>query len=285
MTRLGVDPATGLFVSDAAAEVDILALPFSAPEKGRSPRLEDRQSSSHPHQVIRLPQRKETDVQTYLVPDLGGDALFIVSYSKERKWKIWSETRMRPGSGPRHAAVNTVNGSPYLYLVSELVNQVSTHPLTFSSTGIPIIGGATDVQSTLPDSLKGYVPEGPYEGIACAIILHTTPEGKQQLIITNRNASEEIRPEGDSTIVFPVGSDGSSLDAGNAQHLVGAGRHLRAAGVTTGADGTAYLLIGARNGNGLTVYHQRNGEDGQWEEVVHQAQMEDVELPISVEWI
>ena len=248
-------------------------------------RLEDRQSSSHPHQVIRLPKRDETDVQTYLVPDLGGDALFTVSYDKDRGWKILSEDIMRSGSGPRHAVVNTVNGSSYLYLVSELVNQVSVHPLTFSSTGIPIIGGATDVKSTLPDSLKGYVPEGPYESIACAIILLTTPEGKQQLIITNRNASEQVRPEGDSIVVFPVHPDGSSLDARTAQHLVGAGHHLRAAGITTDDDGTSYLLVGARNGNGLTMYRQLKDGEGRWEELFGQAQLEGVDLPISVDWI
>lgn len=260
-------------------------MPFSPPQKGRPLRLEDRQSSAHPHQVIRLPKRKETDVQTYLVPDLGGDALFIVSYSKEGKWKIWSEIRVQSGSGPRHAVVNTVQGTPYLYLVCELVNQVWIHPLAFTSDGIPSIDGPTEVYSTLPESLQGYVPQEPFESIACAIILHTAPEGTQQLIITNRNASEQVRPQGDSTVVFPVSSDGATLDAEKAQHLIGGGRHLRAAGVTTGKDGTAYLLVGARNGNGLTVYRQGKGEEGRWQEVVRQALLEGIELPISVDWI
>lgn len=285
MTRLGVDPTTGLFVSNAAAEEDILALPYSEPKSGRAARLEDRQSSSHPHQVIRLPKRQETDVQTYLVPDLGGDALFVVSYSKEGKWKIWGKTSVESGWGPRHAVVNTVQGTPYLYLVNELVNKVSIHPLTFTSTGIPEIGGLTAAYSTLPVSLQDYVPEGAFESIACAIILHTTPEGTQQLIITNRNASEEVRPEGDSIIVFPVSADGATLDAEGAQHIVGAGPHLRAAGLTVDEDGTAYLLVGARNGNGLTVYRQGKGDEGRWEEVVRQVQLEGIDLPISVDWI
>jgi 6-phosphogluconolactonase (cycloisomerase 2 family) len=280
-----VDPETGLFVSDAAAEDDILALPYSDPQSGRPQRLEDRQSSSHPHQVIPLPKRQETDTQTYLIPDLGGDALFVVSYSKEGKWKIWSKTSVESGWGPRHAVVNTVQGTPYLYLVNELVNKVSIHPLTFTSNGIPEISKPTEAYSTLPLSLQAYVPKDAFESIACAIILHTTPEGSQQLIITNRNASEEVRPEGDSIIIFPVSADGATLDAGGAQHLVGAGRHLRAAGVTTGEDGTAYLLVGARNGNGLTSYRQGRGEEGRWEEVARQVQLEGIELPISVDWI
>ncbi|KAI5454073.1 hypothetical protein NCC49_005064 [Naganishia albida] len=287
VTRLGVDPSTGLFVSDTAAFEDVLALPFSAPSPDeRSHRLKDRQSSSHPHQVVTIPRRLPSDPQTYLVPDLGGDAVFVVEYSQETKWTIWNRTNSKPGWGPRHAIVNTVNGTSYLYLVNELVNKVTIHRISFdSTTGKPRIEDPTQAYSTLPASLaESYVPEEPYESIACTILLHTTPDGIEQVIVTNRNAKEDIRPEGDSIVVFPVSADGVRFEE-EVQHLVGAGRHLRAAAVTTAADGTAYLMVGARNGNGLTVYSQGKGDNGVWQEVLKGVQVEGIDLPISINWL
>lgn len=207
--------------------------------------------------------------------------------SQDTKWKICSKTRSKPGWGPRHAVVNTINGTSLLYLVNELVNKVTIHHITFdSTTGIPRIEDPIEAYSTLPSSLaESYVPKEPYESIACTIILHTTPEGGQQVIVTNRNAREDVRPEGDSVVVYPVSADGLRFDEAEVQHLVGAGKHLRAAAVTTAEDGTAYLMVGARNGNGLTVYSQARGDGGVWKEAVKDVQVGRIELPISVNWL
>lgn len=210
-----------------------------------------------------------------------------MEYDQETKWKIWNQTNSKPGWGPRHAVVNTIDGTSFLYLVNELVNKVTIHRINFDSTsGIPRIEGPIEAYSTLPSSLaESYVPEEPYESIACTIILHTTPEGDQQVIVTNRNAREDVRPEGDSVVVFPVSADGTRFNEAEVRHLVGAGRHLRAAAITTADDGTAYLMVGARNGNGLTVYSQAKGDGGVWKEVVTGAQVDGIELPISVNWL
>lgn len=288
MTRLGVDRTTGLLESNTADKADVLRLPYSLPAGDRPHRLVDRQSSSHPHQVITLPRHKESDVQTYLAPDLGGDAVFVVSYTPGEHWKIWNKWSSNPGWGPRHGIINSVADSHYLYLVNELVNKVTIHPITFDSNGIPNISSPIQAYSTLPSPLaETYVPVGPYESTACAIILHTTPDGSQQLIVTNRNANEDIRPEGDSVIVLPISPNGKEFDTEGVQHLVGAGKHLRAAAVTSGVgeDETEYLLVGARNGQGLTVYRQEKGKQGRWEEVLRNAQLDGVDLPISVNWL
>ncbi|KAJ9093408.1 hypothetical protein QFC21_006438 [Naganishia friedmannii] len=288
VTRLGVDRTTGLLESKNAAETDILKLPYTLPQGDRPHRLVDRQSFSHPHQVIALPKRKVSDIQTYLVPDLGGDAVFVVSYTKEEHWKIWNKWSSRVGWGPRHGVVNSVGDSHYLYLVNELVNIVTIHPLTFDSNGIPSITSPVQACSTVPSHLaKAYVPVGPYESIACTILLHTTPEGSQQLIVTNRNANENIRPEGDSVIVLPINANGKEFDVEGAQHLIGAGQHLRAAAVTSGVgeDKAHYLLIGARNGQGLTVYRQGKGSMGEWDEVLRNARLDGLDLPISADWL
>ncbi|KAJ9111095.1 hypothetical protein QFC19_001294 [Naganishia cerealis] len=288
VTRLGVDRSTGLFQSNNAAKTNILKLPYSLPEGERSHRLVDRQSSSHPHQVIVLPKRKESDVQTYLIPDLGGDAVFVVSYTEKEHWKILNKWSSKAGWGPRHGVVNSIGDSHYLYLINELVNKITIQPITFDSDGIPRITAPIQAYSTLPSHLsESYIPVGPYESIACTIILHTTPDGSQQLIVTNRNANEDIRPEGDSVIVLPISADGKLFDQERAQHLVGAGRHLRAAAVNPGKGKgeAAYLLVGARNGEGLTVYRQEKGNGGRWEGVVRNAQLNGVDLPISVNWL
>ncbi|KAJ9120941.1 hypothetical protein QFC22_002877 [Naganishia vaughanmartiniae] len=277
-----------LLQSDKAAQADILKLPYTLPDGDRPHRLIDRQSSSHPHQVLTLPKRKGCDVQTYLVPDLGGDAVFVVSYTEKDNWKIWNKWSSKAGWGPRHGVVNSVGDSHYLYLVNELVNKVTVHPITFDSNGIPSVTAPVQAYSTLPSPLAEiYVPVGPYESIACAILLHTTPEGSQQLIVTNRNANEDTRPEGDSVIVFPIHANVTEFDMEGAQHLVGAGKHLRAAALTSGAsgDGAQYLLLGARNGQGLTVYRQEKGDKGKWNEVLRNAQLDGVDLPISANWL
>lgn len=212
--------------------------------------------------------------------------MFVVGYDQDKKWKIWNRTNSKPGWGPRHAVVNTIDGTSYLYLVNELVNKVTIHHITFDeTTGIPRIEDPIEAYSTIPASLaESYVPKEPYESIACTIILHTTPEGTQQVIVTNRNANDEVRPEGDSVVVFPVSADGTRFE-GEAQHLVGAGRHLRAAAVTTATDGSAYLMVGARNGNGLTVYSQTKGDGGVWKEVLKSEQVDGIDLPISINWL
>lgn len=69
--------------------------------KGSGPNP-DRQESSHAHQAILHPERKEL-----LIPDLGADKVWRLSKSKG-KWEISGNVSYCPGGGPRHVAFHGI---------------------------------------------------------------------------------------------------------------------------------------------------------------------------------
>lgn len=56
----------------------------------------DRQSSSHPHQVVLIEEHGEL-----LVPDLGADKVWRLKKTPQG-WKIEGHIQYELGSGPRH---------------------------------------------------------------------------------------------------------------------------------------------------------------------------------------
>lgn len=60
---------------------------------------EDRQLSSHPHQVMPHPTRDEL-----FVPDLGSDKTLRLARSGDGTWEIRGDISYNGGSGPRHVA-------------------------------------------------------------------------------------------------------------------------------------------------------------------------------------
>lgn len=60
---------------------------------------EDRQLSSHPHQVIPHPTRDEL-----FVPDLGDDKTLRLEKSADGSWETGGHISYNGGSGPRHVA-------------------------------------------------------------------------------------------------------------------------------------------------------------------------------------
>lgn len=57
----------------------------------------DRQESSHPHQVVFVPELGEV-----LIPDLGSDKTWRLKRNEEGIWTVVGHVDYEPGSGPRH---------------------------------------------------------------------------------------------------------------------------------------------------------------------------------------
>jgi len=76
------------------------------------------------------------------MPDLGADLVRVFSIDPETLL-LTAETPLQtlPGSGPRHAAfwnpygVFSPNGTTYMFLVSELANNVTSYRVSYPSTG------------------------------------------------------------------------------------------------------------------------------------------------------
>ncbi|KAL3419776.1 YkgB protein [Phlyctema vagabunda] len=91
-----------------------------------------RQDSPHPHQVIIDP----TD-SFILAPDLGADLVRIYSIDADSSELIESTSLEVPsGSGPRHAAFLTTKESTYLFLISELANEVTSYEVTYGENSL-----------------------------------------------------------------------------------------------------------------------------------------------------
>jgi 6-phosphogluconolactonase (cycloisomerase 2 family) len=105
--------------------------------KGSGPH-KDRQSSSHPHQVI-------SHNDEVLVPDLGADKVWRLRKDAEGRWTVHGHVSSESGSGPRHivvygkdfASTNTITTLTHpclpkegiLYILNELSNTLSAHTL------------------------------------------------------------------------------------------------------------------------------------------------------------
>jgi 6-phosphogluconolactonase (cycloisomerase 2 family) len=213
------------------------------------------------------------------VCDLGSDKVYVVTYSEGDGWNIVSTYETSPRYGPRHAAIRpSHDGTPALvYIVNELASVVTTHHILSNPTRVsePVFSPV----STLPESMTaGYVPEGPMETIACAILLLHHPGGQDELIVTNRNLPASISSQLDPWTSFPVSSSG---DLGNPEFHFGAGRHLRGIGYDTRDQ---RLLVASREGDGFALY-KKDGEE--WIELGTGllASEGKIEFPLAIDWL
>lgn len=102
----------------------------------------ERQDTPHPHGAYVDPTGRYV-----LVPDLGADLVRIFEINqKTGQLKEVSPLETKPGLGPRHLAFWTSKDATaaqvasgevevYCYLVSELMNSLTGHKVTYSSAG------------------------------------------------------------------------------------------------------------------------------------------------------
>ena len=64
----------------------------------------ERQEASHPHQVIRHPDREEV-----LVPDLGADKVWRLTKNEKGIWSNAGSVNIKAGGGPRHVTFYSTN--------------------------------------------------------------------------------------------------------------------------------------------------------------------------------
>lgn len=295
LTRISIDPVTGHFDHPAPPAKDVLQLPSNPTGSPRARRFEVRQDSAHAHQIIPIPG--DDDKEEYLVCDLGSDKVYVVTYTEGDGWKIVSCHETVAGYGPRHAVIKSASGTeegPVVYIVNELASIVTTHRILRGDGPTRLSPPIFPDQSTLPSKnldLKSYTPEGPMETIACAILL--TPS-EDKLIVTNRNLPTEISPELDPWVSFDLdpatGQILASEKAEAARWIFGAGRHLRGIGLEGHRDrkqGGKRLLIASREGDGFTLYEQKEEGAAGWEELARGLLKEEktIEFPLAVDWL
>mgnify|MGYP001581329292 FL=1 len=235
---------SGLFASSAPSS---LAFAFTAPEV-----LNSRQDASHPHHIIPFGD------QEYWVPDLGGDRVWHVRWREG--WEVVAGVVCEGGSGPRHGVIHPDGEPPahikypnfahspapgsHLYIVNELSSTLSTFDLgTCPPTLLP------ESPSTLPPTLAVTAQTsrgGPYEMIACAIVLLTSPSGRHRVLVSNRDIPASLSPDGDMLAEFSL----EALIPAGPKFLFGFGSHPRGVQVDPEAKRVAVL---SRGGGGLTM--------------------------------
>lgn len=181
----------------------------------------ERQDRPHPHSSFYSPDGKYLFVQ-----DLGLD--LIVGYSvNQQNGKLTrvNETKLAPGSGPRHLTFHP--SAPYAYVINELNSTVTVFEYDAS------IGELTEIQtlSTLP---ADFVGEN-----GCAEIT-ISADGK---FVYGSNRGH------DSIVVYEVnGKDGKLTTI---QHISTAGGHPRHFALTPNGE---YLLVANRDGNNIVTF-------------------------------
>lgn len=110
--------------SSKAAQV----FPYKLAHPGPNP---VRQDAPHPHEVILDPTRN-----FILSPDLGADQVHIFSVDNATGILTpYPSHNATPGSGPRHAAFKVNGNKTFMYLASELGNNITAFEVTYPSTG------------------------------------------------------------------------------------------------------------------------------------------------------
>jgi 6-phosphogluconolactonase len=141
----------------------------------------ERQTGPHAHWVGVDPANRFV-----LVADLGLDAILTYRFDQERgtlQRTATSETRVPPGSGPRHVVFRP--DGRYVYLVNEL-----------SSTVIAYAYDATEGQLS-PILHRSTLPTG-YEGAGSISALRVTPDGRF-VYAANRNLNNIVMSASDPT--------------------------------------------------------------------------------------
>ncbi|KDQ15453.1 hypothetical protein BOTBODRAFT_131276 [Botryobasidium botryosum FD-172 SS1] len=189
----------------------------------------DRQTSSHPHEVI------EGSGELF-VPDLGSDKVWrLVKDGSTNNYRNVGSIQQAAGSGPRHGVVK----DGQLYILHELDNKLTQQT-------IPPVGSSAAPVTVA--SLSILPPNAP-SGLGAGELLLSRPlsSGAQQyLYATNRGD-----PSGDSIAIFSL----------NPLKLVKQFKtnlnHIR--GLALGGPNDQYLVAGGLNGGGVAVYERING--------------------------
>ncbi|KAH7911312.1 Lactonase, 7-bladed beta-propeller-domain-containing protein [Hygrophoropsis aurantiaca] len=208
-------------------------MPFNQP----GPNI-DRQTSSHPHQVVL--NTLNTTKREILLPDLGTDKTYRITKGDDGKWTISDSVQYESGGGPRHLVVyeNT------LYTLLELKSKLATHSFPFVSDAY---------QHNSASTLLGPLPTP--NNMLAAEILIPSPNASfstPYIYISNRN---DPSPEGDTIAIFSVGKEPALL----AEVRTGL-NHVR--GMVFGGEDQKYLIVGGVEGGGVKVYERVDGGKG-----------------------
>jgi len=187
----------------------------------------DRQTSSHPHEVI------EGNGEL-LVPDLGSDKVWrLVKDGSTNNYQNVGFIQQVAGSGPRHGVFK----DGQLYTLHELDN-------TLTQQTLPAIGSSASPVTVA--SLSILPPNAP-SGLGAGELLFSPAlsSGAQYLYATNRGD-----PNGDSIAIFSL----------NPLKLVKQFKtnlyHIR--GLALGGNNNKFLVAGGLNSGGVAVYERIN---------------------------
>ena len=213
---------------------------------------EDRQLSSHPHQVIPHPTRHEL-----FVPDLGDDKTLRLEKSPDGSWETRGHISYNSGSGPRHVAFCGMHhssppsrGGPLMaitgdnvYTILELTNFVTAHKVP------PLPAEPTFLIST--PTKRNPLPH-PNDMLAAEILIPTPNEQfpAPYLYVSNRN---DPSPEGDTISIFSIADDTLDLISEVATGL----NHVR--GMMFGGPNCEWLVVGGTKGGGVKVFQRVEG--------------------------
>lgn len=195
---------------------------------------EDRQLSSHPHQVIPHPTRDEL-----FVADLGDDKVLRLAKTAGGAWEICCHISYNGGSGPRHVAFYGDN----VYTILELTSFVAAHKVP------PLPEEPTFLIST--PTKRNPLPY-PNDMLAAEILI-PPPNDRfpaPYLYVSNRN---DPSPEGDTISIFSIADDTLDLISEVATGL----NHVR--GMMFGGPNSEWLVVGGTKGGGVKVFQRVEG--------------------------
>jgi 6-phosphogluconolactonase (cycloisomerase 2 family) len=91
----------------------------------------DRQDAPHPHEAVLDPTGG-----FLLVPDLGADLVRIWNVDQNTlALRASAPLAAAPGSGPRHIAFLKTDAKTFMYLISELANNITAYDVTYKCDG------------------------------------------------------------------------------------------------------------------------------------------------------
>lgn len=204
----------------------------------------DRQEASHAHQVVLLQDRGEL-----LVPDLGGDRVYIFKKDQCGDWSVHDHIQFPPGSGPRHVVVHgqyslqnitdkrrSIDG--HLYTLLELTSQLAQSPYPPDKTSSLIITSTMANPPTLPHDM-----------LAAEVLIPPSNASypTAYVYVSNRN---DPSPDGDIIAIF---STSMELIAEVRTGL----NHVR--GIIFGGHDDRYLVAGGVHGGGVKVFERIEG--------------------------
>ncbi|KAI9902782.1 hypothetical protein N3K66_002134 [Trichothecium roseum] len=159
-------------VADPSAVVNLETQVYELDGPGADP---ERQEAPHPHEAVTDPTGKFV-----LVPDLGADLVRVFSVSAAGDELAPAEPlAVAAGSGPRHVTFAVHGETTYMYLITELSNQIFGYVVSYDEAGL----GFEQIWESGTHGKDVEVPE--YAGAAEILV---TPD-QNFLIASSRNES------------------------------------------------------------------------------------------------